>query len=190
MILTNSKANGFPYEELERYYGAGARGHPLTLTRTERLRFIRSYYQIWGLMKLDPAEWQSKLEPMTLKQLYLLYEMSDLPQSIGREDSVPDVEPGSIYNINNGESDKCIALRKKIWQYTESTYQRICKRDPEPIWAHAIYAGALGFLVIWDHWQLSLWEVICGRRRREATPRSSFEKQYVWDDSSDEEVPS
>lgn len=39
----------------------------------------------------------------------------------------------------------------------------------------------LHFIVIWDHWQPSLKQIVC-------SARPSFEKQYLWDDSSDEDV--
>ena len=189
----NSKADGFAHEELEGYYGAGAHRHPPSLTWSERPRFIRSYYQLWGMMKLDPTEWQSRLEPMTMKQLYQLYEMSTLTQSIGREEVVPaprfpDADPNSIHAINKGRSQERVALSEKIWQRIEHTYQRIYHRDAELVWVHTLYEGAWGFIVMWDHWQSSLKEVVCGRRSIDPSPRPSFEKQYLWNDSSDEEV--
>ncbi len=40
-------------------------------------------------MEMNPAEWQSRLEAVSLKQLILLYEMSKLTQSIGSEEGHP-----------------------------------------------------------------------------------------------------
>ncbi len=40
-------------------------------------------------MELDPADWQSRLEAVSLKQLILLNEMSNLTQSIGPEEGHP-----------------------------------------------------------------------------------------------------
>ena len=130
---------------------------------------------------------------MTLKQLYLLYEMSKLTQSIGREEVVPaprfpDAEPNLIHAINQGRSKEHEALSETIWQHIEHVYQRIHNRDAELIWAHSLYEGSLGFIVMWDHWQPSLKQVVCGRRSIDPSPWPSFEEQYLWDDSSDEEV--
>lgn len=142
-------------------------------------------------MTLDPTKWQSRLETMTLKQLYQLHEISKLTQSIGREEVVPapqfpDAEPNSIHANNRGKEHE--ALSERIWQHIEHIYQRIHNRDAELVWVHSLYEGSYGFIVMWDHWQPSLREVVCGRRSIDSSPRPSFEKQYLWDDSSDEEV--
>lgn len=78
--VNSSSAHCFPNEE---YYGPGARQHPPNLTQTERPRFIRSYYQLWGMLKINEAEWQTRLESMKLKEHCHLYEMSQLPGSFG-----------------------------------------------------------------------------------------------------------
>ncbi len=166
--------------------------HPHSLTRTERRRFIRSYYLLWDLMKLDPAGWPSRLEPLTLKQLYQVYEMSILTQSIGREEVVPaprnpDAELYSPRAINEGRSEKRITLGDSIWQHLESTYQRIHQRDAEHVSAYSLYQGSMGFIVMWDHWQACLMEIVCLRRPNKPSLRPAFEKRYIWDDSSDED---
>lgn len=168
------------------------RNHSPHLTRTERRRFIRSYYQLWGLMRLDRPEWHSKLEPLTLKQLYQVYEMSILTQSIGREEVVPaprypDAEPYSPRAINEGRSEKRIALGECICRHLLSTYQRIHKEDAQLVGAYSLYEGSLGFIVMWDHWQSSLMEIVCRRRPKDRSSRPDFEKRYLWDDSSDED---
>ena len=105
------------------YYGAGAHRHPPTLTCTERLRFVRSYYTLWGLMNTDDSSKRlSRLESMTLKQLYRLHEMTRLTQSIGqREESIPppiflDQPPDSIHFINSFRSEKRDILMGEVWK--------------------------------------------------------------------------
>ena len=167
---------------VDEHYGEGARKHPPHLTWSERRRFTRTYYQLWGLMRLSATEWQLRLENMRLKQLYLLREMCRLTQSIGREEVVPPPEypnaaPGSINAINSGRSQERIALSEMIWEQIERT-QSIHDQPAEYPWALTKHEGYLWFIVMWDHWQSSLEDIIC-------VPRSG--KQYLWDDSSDEE---
>lgn len=143
-------------------------------------------------MKVDAAEWQSRLESMTLKQLYHLCEMSKLTQSVGREEVVPaprhpDVPPDSVHAINSGRSEKRVTLEKRTWEHIEHTYQRVHHREAEDPWIHTKHEGYLWFIVMWDHWQACLREVVCGRRPMDPSPDASFEKQYLWDNSSDEE---
>lgn len=144
-------------------------------------------------MKVDTTEWQPRLEAMTLKQLYHLCEMTKLTQSIGREEVVPappfpNADPDSAIAINSGQSKERIALGEKTWEHIERTYQRIYHRDAEYPWIFAKDEGFLWFIVMWDHWQPSLRQIICRWLPTDPSPRASFEKQYLWDDSSDEEV--
>jgi len=127
-IVHRVKARGHRAED---YYGAGAVQHPSYLTRTERPRFIRSYYQLWGLMKVNPAEWRSRPQYMTLKQLLHLREMSRLPDSIGRGEEMvpppqhPDAESDSHFTINDQRSKERNALSKMISEQTKKTYRDI-----------------------------------------------------------------
>ena len=140
-------------------------------------------------MKIDATEWPPRLEAMTLKQLYYLYEMTKLTQSIGMEEIVPappfpNADPDSVIAINSGQSKERIVLGEKIWGHIERAYQRIYHKDAEYPWILAKDEGFLWFIVMWDHWQPSLKQILCGRRPID----SAFEKQYLWDDSSDEEI--
>ncbi len=185
-ILMNSGAKGYRYDELQKYYGPGARRHPPSLTQAERLRFTRYYYQLWGIMQLDPAKWQSRLESMTLKQLYLLHEISKLWQSIGREEVGPVHRAPHLvfYYISNTR----VALKERIWQQLEHIYRRIHNRGPELVCAYDLEEGAYGFVVMWDHWQGALKQVVCGLPPVDPCTRPAFVKQYLWGDSSDEEL--
>src|SRR5437667_4054016 len=62
------------------------RARPKRLTRPERRRFIRTYYYLWDMMRLNPEDWTERLKRMTLKQVYLLYEFCFLEQNVGGEE--------------------------------------------------------------------------------------------------------
>ena len=61
-------------------YGSEALRHPPYLTKTERPRFIRAYYQLWGFMIIPQTVWQARIESMRLKELYHLCDISKLTQ--------------------------------------------------------------------------------------------------------------
>jgi len=116
---------------------------------------------------------------MTLKELYQLFEISQLPQRIGKGDLVS--TPANTNNNSNpssalltSHSDERIALREKIWQHAEQGYRRIHGRDPVLVWAYALTEGADEFLVIWDHWQSYFMKVICGRRPAKPSSKAVF----------------
>ena len=200
-VLIKFEGGAFGGEKIYGPRGARKRCHPPNLTRTERPRFIRAYYQLWGMMKLDPAKWQSRFESMTLKRLYELCEMTHLQQSIGREEVIrahpPPCSP-SYLSLLKERSKERVALEKRIWQHIEHLYQRVHEGEPESIWGikqpeslwgtYELEEGAYGFLVIWDHWQGCLKQVVLGLRPVGQCTEPDFVKQYIWDDTSDEEV--
>lgn len=49
----------------------------------------------------------------------------------------------------------------------------------------AIDEGFMDFLALWDHWQNSLQEVVCGRWSKEPPYIEKFHWE-LWEDSSDE----
>lgn len=190
-IVSRVKARGHRAED---YYGPGALGHPPYLTRTERPRFIRSYYQLWGLLEIeDPVERQVRLQSMSLKQLLYLCEISWLPDGMGPGEEVtsshrgPAVDPELESATYQQRIQAREALSKVIRELTELTYRRIHGQDMELIWVIAIDEGYDNFLVMWDHWRSSLQEVVCGRRSKEPPYKKHFHWE-LWEDSSDEEI--
>lgn len=144
-------------------------------------------------MRVGAAEWQSRLEALTLKQLYHLYEMTKLTQSIEGEDLIlkplfPNADPSSFHAISLDQSQERIALGKKTWEHIEQTYQRIHHKEAEWPWDLAKDEGFLWCIVLWDHWQESLKQIVCDRQATQPSTRLLFEQQYLWDDSSEEEV--
>lgn len=146
-------------------------------------------------MTLPPAAWQPRLERLTLKQLYHLLEMSTLTQSIGRGEEVrppaPQLlneKPYSARAINRGRSKKRVSLYEAIWAQLESAFERIHHSSPEEVSVYSLEEGSLGmFIVMWDHWQGPLKELVCRRRPNAKRPLTDSEIQYCWGESEDEE---
>lgn len=186
--LTFYLANGY---RLSDFYGVGARRHPSHLTPTERRRFIRSYYQFWGLMKLSSTALQKRLESQTLKRLYHLYEASRLTQDMGEEEMASrsqdhDVGPASTTTIHHRRSRERVALEKKIWKHLEYAFHEIHHENAEYVWEYAKEEGFLSSLVVWDHWQPSLREICC--QGFTTGQQIDFQQRYLWSDSSDEDI--
>jgi hypothetical protein len=128
---------------------------------------------------------------MTSQELYYLREMANLTQSIGREEDVPppmfpDQPPDSFHSINQGRSEKRIALEEKIWEQVQRNSRRFFDRDAQDTSIYAKHEGFLCFVVMWDHWQPSLKDIVC--HQSVSTIRLSPEvvSQYLWNDGLDE----
>lgn len=182
--------------EPEETYGPGARKHPPTLTRTERARFIRSYYSVWSLMRVDPSEWDSRLQGMTSQELYYLGEMVELTQGIGMREIVPPPKlplqpPDSLHSITHSQPQKRFDLAQRIWQQIQRISWRFFKVDAICTSHCALYDGFPPFVVLWDHWQPCLEEVVFHGRRSAskpspAEPCPAETKQCLWNDGLDE----
>ena len=112
--------------------GQGAHQHPSTLTCTERPRFIRSSYTLWGMMKLNDAfKWRSKLESMILKQSF--HSQND---SIDAKHRVRAKSPfhyslisnevsDFVHFINTGRCQERLAFSDQVWQQIQNISQRV-----------------------------------------------------------------
>ncbi|KAL9033241.1 MAG: hypothetical protein Q9180_006051, partial [Flavoplaca navasiana] len=180
-IVSKVRTGGLRAEE---YYSPGIDGHPPYLTRTERRRFIRSYYQLWGLLELDNLQQRrSRLQSISLKQLFYLCEMSWLPNGMGPGEDVDSESGAAIYQQRVQARQ---ALSKWILEYTESMYRRLHGQDMELIWVIAMDEGYCDSLILWDHWQNSLKEVVCGRRTKEPPYKREMHWE-LWKDSPNED---
>ena len=142
-------------------------------------------------MKLSPTVLQRRLELTTLKRLYHLYEMSRLAQNIGREEIVSQLQnhgagPQSTSTIYHRRSRARVALEKEIWMYIESAFHKIYDENAEYVWEYAKEEGFLSSLVVWDHWQPTLREILGQGSTTEQ--HTDFQQRYVWSDSSDEDT--
>ena len=175
----------------EEFYGPSAHEHPPTLTPTERKRFIHYYYPLWSLMRVDQSEWDSTLQGMTSQELYYLWEMAQLTQSIGREEVVPppmfpNQPPDSIHSINHGRSQKRIDLEQRLWQQIERISWRFFEQDAHNPCVYAKHEGHPPFIVLWDHWQPPLKEIICHKYQSPVQLSPAVIEQYLWKDELDE----
>lgn len=180
-IVSKVRTHGLRAEE---YYGPGIDSHPPYLTRTERPRFIRSYYRLWGLLSIENVERrQARLQSLSLKQLLYLCEISWLPHGMGPGEDVNPETGAMILQQRIQEREK---LSKWILEHTESTYRRIHGQDMELIWVIAMDEGYGDFLVMWDHWHSSLKEFVCGRWAKEPPYKKELHLE-LWEESPNEE---
>jgi len=162
----------------------GGRRHPPTLTRNERLRFIRSWYQFWCLLDLDAAGLQSALHDIPLQQLFYLEEMARISEhSTQRGGPVPATTYQSMSTKINPRHipRECCSLGWAIQKHIEDTYESIHHRTLHAPILDAIEDGFRNFVVMFDHYQPSLKEIVCGG------PRWALEKQHLWVDDDPEE---
>ena len=165
-------------------YGAAATGHPPTLTRTERPRFIKSYYQLWGLMKLKDAEkWEMRLNGMNSKDLYLLEEIVSLTQSMGRGDELMP-PPCDDEESNPRASEERRVLSLFIRSHIQDINQRLYNGRAPYLWNDVQYEDSKYFLILWDHSQPSLWRACTRSQQRDP----AFVRKHLWVDSSEDEV--
>lgn len=191
----NEIASGIPKAEREACYGEGARRHPPYLTSKERPRFVRLYYQIWGLMKLNADQQQSRLQSMSLKQLYRLHEMSRLPQNVGGDearspDTWPNAPPETAHLYFNWSQSKVRSdLMQRIREHLEERYQSAHKCGADSPEVYAKEEGYYPFIVIWDHWKPSLKLEVCnGKRRSDDGTRLVYRNEDLWEETSDEDA--
>jgi hypothetical protein len=124
-------------------------------------------------MRLDATSKKQRLESMTLKQLYTLFEIAMLEQCIGDETDWDAVQTrlGSL-------------PFQEIWQLIQQTHLRVHKRERvDYIWILAKEEGFGSHLVMWDHFQLWFKEAVCGRSADslERDPVSEF-----WEETDEE----
>lgn len=140
----------------------------------------------------DPSKWSSKLESMTLKQLYRLHEMTTLIDQ-GEELIPPSMLPDKDhYPVDSTFSDRFqvrIDLNAEVGYRIQPVSWRVFNQTARQPWSYSKSKTFGRFLVFWDHWQETFKEMVCCRPTIDAEqkPSPAVEKQYLWDDSSDDE---
>ena len=129
---------------------------------------------------------------MTSQELYYLYEMTLLTQSIGKEEVIspptcPYVPPELFPVFNSGRSDKRIWLEQKVWLQIQFISLRFFKRDPRNPSVYANHEGFLWYVVLWDHWQPSLKDIVCHESVSSRQPGQAVQEQYLWNDRWDDD---
>lgn len=169
--------------------------HPSYLTRTERSRFIRSYYELWGLMKInDSAELKARLQSMTFQQLLHVQGITS-PHGLTDDDQL--ISPSQYQNFDTSSheplKDEISRLRllhmnqyeilRRMHGYEHSEYTAYTALLSVSTWAEGYY----GFIILWDRYQARIKNVVCGNRAK----KPSFEQEThweLWDDGSDEDA--
>ena len=146
--------------QFERYMdpeddGTGEPDPSSLLTPTERQWFVPAYYKLWDLIRSDPSMWSLKIEALTLKQLYYLFEMTSLTQSIGQgEEQIP--SPNCDYHhidcvdsIHCATSKEHLALGEKVWARIQDISQQMLGQEAQHPWTFAKLEGFMDFLITW-----------------------------------------
>ncbi|KAF4629368.1 hypothetical protein G7Y89_g8778 [Cudoniella acicularis] len=166
--ISNRKiVDGLSPEELYGLGEKGPRGHPLKFASTERPLFIRSYYQLLNLLTINPLQWQSRLEQMTLNQLHLLHETTRLTTGLGGDPAAPpprfqDEEFGFASGWDSGKLPKHVVVRRAAWEHINLEYKRVHKKEAKPLAAYGMHEGYRCYYIgFWDHWQRVFREIAC-----------------------------
>lgn len=129
--------------------------HPPYLTPTERPRFIRAYYRLWGILELEGSAWYERYAQWTAWQLNRTCEMVLLRDFVGEEhDAVSDLS-GPLGHRR--VPDRRQKLHYEMQEFHVKTFHCIYGEARQPV----VFAplgcgkdmGRYGFIVIWDHYQ-------------------------------------
>jgi hypothetical protein len=187
------------------------------MTRTERRRFIRTYYQLWALILLPEHQWPEAITPLTIKQVYLLREMCFIPLAIGPDPPSPLTENTSTWYRSDGKPLKLplfdtyssegrrgqlgSLLQDRLTEHSKrmSTLGNKWEVDDYPWLIHeeSHLEGFAGFHLIWDHGKDSVKHYCLARpslkqlkQQGYAEPTEEeleYEQQHQWVESSEEE---
>jgi len=138
-------------------------------------------------MRAEPSDWERLLEPITsLRQLYYLFELCGLPDRFREGDGAA---PGSIARMNGGAPERQArgALRSAVWARLERVYRSVHDGYPEDVRSYALEDGFQEFVVIWDHWQDSLKQIVCGIRPGDGGRPWSLDKPELWEEEESPE---
>ena len=180
----------------EDYHGLGPLLHSPSLARTERSRFTRSYYQLWGMMQFTEfAKLETTLRSLTIKQLLHLQaiasshnltrghqlilgsqrECFDINSVFSLEDPISGI---SILELMETEIDR------RIYRYDNMNP----KNENTGIIKHYAFGdGHYDFLIIWDNYQAPIKHAVRNTRVKNLDSEKGWDWE-VWEESSDEDV--
>lgn len=131
-------------------------------------------------MNVHPSSWSWRLASVRLKDLFRLYEMTELNQSFEVEEPAkPEASRARYWH----HSKKRAALEKAIWKDIEQTCQRIWGPQSEPDFPWVCMSKEIGGYM--DHWESDLEFMSCSPQRQNSYGR--VEKESFADDASDGE---
>ena len=175
-------------------------GHPDRLTQTERRRFIRTYYQLWYLIRMDKDHWSAAISPFSMKQIFLLREMCFIPLAIGEDLPGPKIQEEyasakaerrrrPIYYRYQNEGVRG-ELGSLLFLIAEEHLERVGHDDPWMIRKETRFEGYGGFHVLWDYHKSWLRQYCTDRSRNDVSiyaQELEYERRRLWAESSDEE---
>lgn len=158
------------------------------MTPSERRRFVRSYYRIWGLLKVDSSEWQSRLDALPLRELYYLWEMTKLFQNVGGDEPLHESRHWNGHPLMRREarSDKRAELEKTVWAHIDQTYHNLYDSSAEYPWITLKESGYMYFQVMWDYWQSTLKYIVC-QQNGWRNGIQAYVREEQWNDSEDDD---
>lgn len=161
---------GTPRNKNDTIYGGKA--GDTKLTPTERLRFVRAWYQTQSLLEIAPAECSSRLTEMRLRELFYAHDIAQL-----------DLE--GIRNNNEEDAGKRYFLGLEIRKAIVSIWQKeYGLQAPNPRTAHDTYEP---FVVIWDYYQYNLKSFICWSSLGRERGPCKEPKLHLWDAEPEDE---
>ncbi|KAF2795960.1 hypothetical protein K505DRAFT_373551 [Melanomma pulvis-pyrius CBS 109.77] len=168
---------------------------PRKLTKTERRRFIRTYYQLWNLIQIDEQQWQPTAASLSMKQVYLLREMCWIPLPIGEDLPGPQMKqffPDFMFYEYEGRRGKLgSALQETINDHAKKKDSWWINDCPWLVRKETKNEGYAGFHLLWDHGKDALKQYCLGRPRLHQVSLSEeemeYERQHLWAETSDEE---
>lgn len=125
-------------------------------------------------MLLDPASKERRFGTILLKHLFLVYEMTMLKQPIGDE------KTSGVSHKERG------ILVGEMQNRVKHTFQQIHKRDYQDPTVDAGTEGYLHHVMMFDHYQPILKELVCNRFVPAPKP-NPVKEESVWLGTSDEE---
>lgn len=174
--------------------------HSPHLTASERRRFIRTYYIVWSLVLLPPPSVKSRLEALTMRQLWYLTGVSHLsyrmsPLRLNPSDVQISVSTQPLSHIRNG-AVKILRARYEDFYHVPEDSTPLEDVSDTPGWrdhgGHPGHASLLDFFqddlkrFVWTFWMKEREAVIHGYQLERFT--DEFVRRWIWDESKEEDV--
>ncbi|KAH8424664.1 uncharacterized protein LDX57_002408 [Aspergillus melleus] len=145
------------------------------LTRTERVRYIRGVYQLWGLALLGPEPRQQRVQSMKLKDLLIVRDLA-----LGNVVHIPDP---TVQAMGDGDPMAaleviCADLYPRLEQLVSDYYDEYLSS-----WNWPYSEGLRGSITIWDSYYGNYKDMLLDDSRGRRCPAP----ELVWYDTSDEE---
>ncbi|KKK19802.1 hypothetical protein ARAM_003372 [Aspergillus rambellii] len=150
------------------------------LSRSEKIRFLRAQYQLWGLLLLSPKDQEKRIRRMNLKQTCLLSDFL----CVFRQEDIDDVESQERF-ANNSVSRVQLQImirgqRNKDFRRLHGIAYRPVQFTPyEPAGRHAWWC---------DQQQGVFKDMVTGSLfSQDKTAQQEVKEKAIWEETSDED---